>query len=244
MAVGKSVQFRGISNAVKAYENMDVPQWGLFQGTQFLMKYDGSDVEQGAAVLTDYLNALDLRSNDSNTYTLCIYDSPGLKINSGTKYDASFNFRLVDNIEDHAMGRVGAAYSDRLAGIEETLKALTAEPEVEEVTPKDQMWSALGKILEHPQVQNAIATKVLTIVDSLGDTITGLFPRKAAYQPAAIGAAPKANAVQDENAKLQEAVNYLATIDKQLGTHLLQLATIAKGDPKKYELMITMLNSM
>lgn len=235
--VGRSVQFRGIKNAVKAYENMDIAPWGLFQGTQFLMKYEGTSVEDGSALLQEYLSALDLRSADSNTYTLCIYDSPGVKINNSTKYDASFNFRLVDNFADHADTKIAGTYENRLAGIEETLKQLVT-PEPEELTPKDKLWDAIGKILEHPQVQQALATKVLTIVDGLGDAVGSIF-KKPGYRPAAIG---QTTTAQSENEKLQEAVNILVKVDTQLGTNLLRLAHVAERDPEKYKTLIGMLN--
>jgi hypothetical protein len=240
MAFSKAVQFRGINNVIQAYENMDIGPWGLFQGSQFLMKYEGSDVDAGADLLKQYLNTLDLRSSDGNTYTLCIYDSPGVKINNATKYDASFNFRLVDNFADHQDSKIGSVYEQRLSGIEQSLKALTADPEPEELSAKDKFFGMVSTILEHPEVQRALAVKVVTIMDSLGDSITGIFKKPAQYAPAAIGnVAPPA---ADENAKLQEAVTILVTVDNQLGTHLLQLAKIAQADPKKYNNLISMLN--
>lgn len=233
--VGKSVQFRGIDNAVKAYENMEIPRWGLFQGSQFLMKYNGTNMKEGAELLEQYLNALDLRSADSNTYTLCIYDTAE-KINSATKYDASFNFRLVDNIDGHQANKYSGINEQRLSGIEEKLnQLLPQDDEIEELTPAAQLWATVGKILEHPQIQQALAQKLVGVIDGIGNTVGAMF-----RQPAAIGSAPAAN-VQDENQRLQQAVNILAAIDPQLGTHLLQLATVAQSDPEKYNSLIGML---
>lgn len=233
--VGKSVQFRGIDNAIKAYENMEIPRWGLFQGSQFLMKYNGTNMKEGAELLEQYLNALDLRSADSNTYTLCIYDTAE-KINSATKYDASFNFRLVDNIDGHQANKYAGINEQRLSGIEEKLnQLLPQDDEIEELTPAAQLWATVGKILEHPQIQQALAQKLVGVIDGIGNTVGAMF-----RQPAAIGSAPAAN-VQDENQRLQQAVNILAAIDPQLGTHLLQLATVAQSDPEKYNSLIGML---
>jgi hypothetical protein len=238
MAFSKAVQFRGIKNAVKAYENKKVPAWGLFQGTQFLEKYEGEDLDEGASLLNDYLNALDQRSNDMNTYTLCIYETPG-KITSASKYDASFNFRLTDNIDEHQVNKIAGIYEQRISGLEKTIAELQEPEEPEPPTAKDQLYAVIGRILEHPQVQQVIVTKVLNLVDGLGDTITGVFkPNKVA----AIGAT-KTDAAS-ENAKLQEAVNILVEIDPQLGTNLLKLAGIAKADPSKYNLLISMLKGM
>jgi hypothetical protein len=243
MAFSKSVQFRGIKNAVKAYRNKDVPAWGLFQGTQFLEKYEGTDIEEGADFLNAFLDSLDLRSADGNTYTLCIYELPkGGKITNASKYDASFNFRLVDNFAEHQESRIGGMYDQRLSGIEETLKKLTTDDLPEpELSPKDKLFGMIGAILEHPEVQRALAMKVVTIMDGLGDTITGIFKKAGPYAPvAAIGSVP--TNPQDENAKLQQAVDILVTVDSQLGTHLLQLAKVAQTDPKKYNNLISMLN--
>ena len=247
MAFSKAVQFRGIKNVVKAYENKKVPAWALFQGSQFLEKYEGSETDEGAQLLKDYLSALDQRSNDMNTYTLCVYEDPaGGKINSATKFDASFNFRLVDTIEDHLQSKVGGLYEERLAGIEKTLTDTCRAREPEPPSVKEQMYAALGKLLEHPQIQQVIVGKVLMLVDSLGETVGSIFKRP--NQVGAIGTVATTNEVntdvQTENARLQEAVNILVTVDGKLGTNLLKLAQIAKADPKKYELLISMLNTL
>ena len=246
MAFSKSVQFRGIKNVLKAYTNKKVPAWGLFQGTQFLEKYEGDDQDEGEAKLRDFLDALDQRSNDTNTYTLCVYELPaGTKITSASKYDASFNFRIADTIEDHLQNKIAGSMEMRMAGIEEKLNSLMQDPEPEELSAKDQLFGALGKILEHPQVQQVLANKLLGIIDGMGNVVTGIFsPGPAQPARAAIGSAKQDDHVKSENEKLQQAVNILVTVDDNLGTNLLKLAAIAQTDPSKYKLLVTMLNGM
>lgn len=103
------------------------------------------------------------------------------------------------------------------------------------------MWNAFAKILEHPQVQQVIATKILGIVDGVSDTIGNIF-KKQPVAAAAIGTTSNATTM-DENTKLQTAVGMLAQVDPQLGTHLLKLAEIAKADPAKYNMLIGMLKN-
>lgn len=239
--VGKSVQFRGINNAVNAYSNMEIPRWGLFQGSQFLMKYSGTNMKEGAQLLEDYLNALDLRSADTNTYTLCIYDSAD-KITSASKYDASFNFRLVDNIDGYRENKISGSLEMRIAGMEQKLnEVLTpAEDEPEELSPMQQIVTTLGKILEHPQIQQVLATKLVGIIDGVSNTVSGLFSAQP-LPVAAIGTVQPVPVPGSENQKLQEALNILADIDPMLGSHLLQLAVVAKSDPEKYNSLIGML---
>jgi hypothetical protein len=241
MAFSKSVQFRGIKNVVKAYTNKAVPQWGLWQGTQFLEKYEGDDIESGAQLLDDYLSALDQRSNDTNTYTLCVYDLPkDSKINSSTKYDASFNFRILDTIEDHYQNKIGGALDARISGIEEKLDAVLHPAENEE-PEKPGVWDIVNKLFEHPQIQQLIITKVMGLVDGIGNVLQPTNWRDArntgGVSPAGIGSADNG-----ETEKLQTAVGILAGIDPKLGTHLLALAQMAQKDPGKYNSLIGMLN--
>jgi hypothetical protein len=245
MAFSKAVQFRGIKNVITAYTNKGVPAWGLFQGTQFLEKYEGKDITEGATLLQDYLEALDQRSNDTNTYTLCIYEDPaGGKITSATKYDASFNFRLLDTIEDHLQNKMSGVLESRMAGLEEKINSLLADPEPIEPTAQEKIYIALGRILEVPQVQQVLGQKLIAIIDGVGNTIGNIFPQAPpTYQRAAIGAT-KAPDVAAENEKLQQAVNILVTVDPQLGTNLLKLAEIAQADPSKYNLLVSMLKNM
>jgi hypothetical protein len=244
MPVGKSVQFRGIDKAVEAYTNQAIPKWGLFQGSQFLSKYDGNSLSEGAELLESFLTALDLRTADSATYTLCVYDdlAPGEKIKSSTKYDGSFNFRLVDNIEPYQQNKMGGVYEQRIAGLEQRILELSAEPVEPELTTGEKLMGALGKVLEHPQIQELVASKLIGVIDGVGNVLTGIFKSPAV----AIGNIPSAPLQQtneaDENAKLQEAIRILITVDSQLGTHLLTLAKVAKADPSKYNSLIGMLN--
>ena len=183
-------------------------------------------------MLDDYLSALDQRSNDTNTYTLCVYDLPkDSKINSSTQCDASFNFRILDTIEDHYQNKIGGALDARISGIEEKLDAVL-HPESEE-TEKPGVWDFMNKLFEHPQIQQLIVTKVMGLVDGIGNVLSTAVAGKAA----AIGSADNG-----ETEKLQTAVGILAGIDSKLGTHLLALAQMAQKDPGKYNNLISMLN--
>jgi hypothetical protein len=247
MPAGRSVQFRGIDNVVGAYENMAIPKWGLFQSNQFLGKYDGDSVDEGAKLLEQMLQAFDLRSADTVTYTLCVYDglAAGEKIKSTTKYDGSFNFRLVDTIDGHNQQRqIGAtSLENRIAGLEQQLQQALADKEViEDAEPElSPVMQMLMKIVEHPQVQQKIAGVAVQFMDKITDGIGRMLSRNPVAKVAGVETA-KINDVENENVKLQSAINILAEIDPQLGTHLLKLAEVAKADPAKYNGMISMLN--
>jgi hypothetical protein len=244
-AVGRSVQFRGIENVIQAYESNDVAPWALFQGSQLLAKCEGVDLESNKELLSQLLNRL---NNDDNiaTYTLCVYDDlkTGEKIKNNTKYDGSFNFKLNDTMNDYKAQRQNGIgqISERLAAIEARLEknneGIENEPEEKEFSP----WGAIGKLIDHPDVQRAIAGKFVAILDGL----TNLLPGKGApflspSYPAQIGSVAKSLS-PDQTAKLNQALQYLSEVDPQLGDHLLAIGIIAKHDPNKYAQLIGMIN--
>lgn len=171
-ASSSSCQFVGIDAILRAYTRRGVPAWSIWHNKQFMFKYEGNDISEGEAVLTEHLEAL---RNSVATYTLCVYeDIPGGKIKSKTENDGSFNFQLKpkdagDNYESNQLLR-----EIRQAQIEQEnrLAALEEGEEGEEVTG---IGKAIGMIKE-----------VLTI-PGLSEIIAGIFQKP---QPAAIGFVP------------------------------------------------------
>jgi hypothetical protein len=53
-----AVQFYGVNEVLKAAENRDCPQWGIFQGKQFLFKYEEIDQVESLTFLQEILKAL------------------------------------------------------------------------------------------------------------------------------------------------------------------------------------------
>lgn len=168
-ASSSSCQFVGIDAIIRAYARRGVPAWSIWHNKQFMFKYEGTDISEGEAILTEHLEAL---RNSVATYTLCVYeDIPGGKIKSKTENDGSFNFQLKpkdagDNYEGNQLLR-----EIRQAQIEQEnrLAALEEGEEGEEVTG---IGKAIGMIKE-----------VLTI-PGLNEIIAGIFQKPP---PAAIG---------------------------------------------------------
>jgi hypothetical protein len=246
--IGKAVQFRGISDAVNAFENYGAPAWALFVGTQFLQKYNGGDMEEGKELLKKFLESFDQRSANTTTYTLMVYDDlpKNAAIKSNTPYSGSFNFRLQDDLEEYRQGRTANGLDARIAGIENKLDAVLNPPEEqeepEELTGKDKFFDVLGKIIEHPQIQTMLAGKLAGIIEGASDKIAGMFKTSPAnFRPAGIGSTGTGQD-QGENEKLNEALQILAGVDPDLGTHLLKLARVAQSDPAKYKNLVGMLN--
>jgi hypothetical protein len=244
-AVGRSVQFRGIENVIIAYESNDVAPWALFQGSQLLAKSEGTDMEGGKELLSALLNRLNNEDNVA-TYTLCVYDDlkPGEKIKNNTKYDGSFNFKLNDTMNDYkAQNKSGiGAAMERIAALEQKLLEKNHES-IENEPEEKTAWGHIGKLIEHPDVQKAIASKFVSILDGLTNFLSGKVPTFVSPSNIAqIGAVTPQPLAPDQVAKLNTALQYLSAADPLLGDHLLAIGIVAKHDVNKYNQLIGMIN--
>lgn len=89
-----SIQFEGIDDVVNALKNRDCPNWGLFQGRQFLFKSrPGNTIDESTALLEEILQSL---VNNPVIYTLKVYEGDDVKINEKAICDGSFNFKVID----------------------------------------------------------------------------------------------------------------------------------------------------
>jgi hypothetical protein len=243
MAIGRSVQFYGIDKALQAYDNQEVPAWGLFQGGQFLAKYDGPDMNAGGELLKQFLLSIETgyNGNANTTYTLCVYESlKGEKITSKTPFSGSFNFQLVERMQAHGANmqsqaeQIGKIIDERLAahgigGVDDN------EEDEEPAGP----WAAIGKMLEHPQIREAIATRAIGLMDRfLGSSSS---PGQS-YQQAPAAAMGAVTMSQEEIDRCNQAIQMLAAVDPELGSHLMRLAEVATVDPAKYKNLISMLS--
>jgi len=239
-AVGRSVQFRGINNVLTAYESNQIAPWALFQGTQLLAKSELNDLEANKALLSELLNRLNNEDNIA-TYTLCVYDDlkESEKIKSNMPFDGSFNFKLNDSMENYKTEKHNAigAIMQKIEALETRLM----EKEKDDDEPEDKTpWGAIGKLIDHPDVQKAIAGKFVAILDG----ITNLFPGggKAFLSPsypAQIGAVT-ASLSADQTVKVNQAIEYLSLVDPLLGDHLFKIALVAKTDIEKYNQIVAM----
>jgi len=87
MLAGKSVQFQTANHVVDAYLLRDVPAFSIYQGKQLLIKYEGSDINEGASLLGNFLEML---QNSAAIYTLCVYEDFTGRINDKTAYHVNY----------------------------------------------------------------------------------------------------------------------------------------------------------
>lgn len=241
MASPRSVQFKGVPDVVQAYESQGIARFALFHGSQLLLKNDDDDILTGRELLSAYLNKI---KRSAGIYTLCVYDdlSKDAKIKSNTPFDGSFNFQCMD-YEDG-----GSPYSQLKEEFREMKEAVTGLIESRSEEKEDDgepskmggVMGMIGKILENPTVQQAIAAKVIGFIDKI--FLGGVAPQLQ-EGPAAMGAAPNGDSGGDQIQKIGQAVDFLFSVDPLLGDHLLQVADIARKSPDKYRSVISMLKT-
>lgn len=233
---GTSVQFVGINEVMKAYDNKDCVKWSVCQGKALNFHYSGDDKDESREDLNKWLKMIGSRTNQA-IYTLKFYEDHRGKINAGTPEDCSFNFRIYDPEEDYAPARIGnGPAGNRNTGVElilEEFKEMRKEVNLlrEEVKKPAQIGNAeepletWEKILDHPITMAAIGKIFGLDVGSmmaLDGKISG------------IGA--------DEN--INDIVQELWAYDKRLNEHLYKLLQIAKTNPNNFALLLGMLDKM
>jgi hypothetical protein len=242
MRSGGSVQFKGIPNALRAYENMGIPCWSLWCGKSLLLSYKGTDIEEGKAVLSDYLNMCD--QDSVATYSLCCYDGIGKteKITSSTPYHASFNFKLTEgDYPSRSMQKYGTMHDEQSKSIaemklqlEEMRKQLNEKDDEEDEGGMGSIAGVLNGLLEQPEIKAAIAGKIVGLLNNIipmGNTQNQ------------IGKVAGFDATDQRVDSINRSLQVLASVDPKLDEHLERLAEIAVKQPKTFDTLISMLNT-
>lgn len=226
--MASSIQFKGIDGVIEAYENRGVAAWSLWQGKQFMFKYEGHSIEEGAQQLQATLELLAQSTNA--IYTLKVYEElTGGKIKSNTPDDGSFNFKI--NGDEQALTqsqytsyRNSNEIVQRLADIEDRLNQ-----QEEKYEPEPSRLGFIGEILSDPGLQPIVQPLIAKI---FGTAAPSRMPRAAI------------NGINDDERVLSEAITELKKHDTRLHEHLAKLAAIAKENPQSFNFLLTTLDSM
>lgn len=248
-----AIQAYGVDRVIDFYHNNDVAPWAVWCGNQFMFHYSGSEMQEGSANLRGICEMI-LDANKEGgaspqaTYTLAVYDDlpKGGKINNKTPYSGCFNFKLVSRemaVDRYSDGG-GSGLRDEVRSLKAAVEMLVAKQNEDdsEVEPgKSGVMGMLSGLLDMPEVQRAIAGKVVSIIDHI-------IPSKGqgAQLGQVAGALPGAT-VQDEldlQTRLQNALGALFEYDPLLVQDLEKLAVVAKGDPAQFNLLLSMLRKM
>jgi len=229
MQTGRSVQFQNIESVIHAYGLRCVAAFSIYQGKQLLLKYEGTEIEEGAELLNQFLPML---SNSAAIYTLCIYEEYAGKINDKTPYHGSYNFRFSENTGGYNQSNnVLQSVQLQLAAMDEKLTRLETDKDLSgSEDPTLNGMDRIGQILSHPLVE-----RLLPVI--MGFIQPGEETKKL---PAAMaGIETGAKAMSNE---LTEAVYFMLAATNESEAALIKLGAVAKKDPGKFKKLLGYMN--
>jgi len=231
--MGVSVQFVGITEVMKAFDNMKCAKWSVCQGKALNFSYSGNDLEEGREDLEEWLKMIDKRTTQA-VYTLKFYEGHTAgRITAATGETTSFNFRLCDELEEgNRRSNYPARYNPAEFTLLEELREL--KQEVKTLKSEHEKPAALGnveeplefweKILDHPIAIAAIG-KVLNI------DLSGMM------NAAKIAGVP-------EGTDIDSILDTLYKFDPDLDQHLYKLSVMAEKNPANFKMLLSMLDKM
>lgn len=212
-----SVQIVGIPKVLEAFNHMakDHPRFAVWQGKAMNFKYEGDDPNDGAMMLEEMLKMYS--SATRAIYTLRFYDDSDAVIKSNTPDVGGFNFKINEDME-LAYGGIGSIGNASTIALAQRLEKLEKAQQ-----PVDSDNDGLPKWLDHPLVIGAIS-KILGVT------------------PAAItGVSGTPSGTMDD--RLDNAIDGLLEVDKDLVIHLEKLLLIAKNNPGQFNMLLKMLEN-
>lgn len=260
--MGEHVHFRGKDAIVQAYSRNNVPGCILCSAKDILFQYDGDDVEEGADMLGQFIDALK-KGHSQAVYQLRMYKDPPANVNLKTDWNYSFKCRILDEDE---VTENGGSYNTsretykRLDALTAELAELKRERELEQEEEGEEVGgfqSVIGGLINRPDVQNFLIQKMMGFMNNLtgnkgqpaqpGAAVSGL-PGAAAQPMAAEGLQQEINTdtaynrlAPDQRQLLDQAMAVLMERDPNIGTNLYKLAKILYSDPDRYNNLAKMI---
>lgn len=244
-----SIQFKGKDAIIQAYEFNKVGPWAIFVGRELMFSCDDRDFKIGSGILEDVLDHL-IDGHSEGAYQLRIYrDVPPKGIMSNTPYSYSFKFRLYSDEEFDKRN----PFNNSINQIMQRLDSIEKGKDEEEEEVDNSIGGRIGRMLERPEVQNALLGRLLGFMDAFTNRYRSASPspmgsanghqtmaETTTQQEQPTNASLYEALAQDERDKLDQALYVLMQNDPQVGTHLLKLATLLVTQPKTYEMLCKM----
>lgn len=232
MTTGRSVQFMQSGDVINAYELRAVPAFSVYQNKQLLMKYEGETMQEGAELLSQFLECL---QNSAAIYTLCVYEEFQGKINDKTPYHGSWNFRFQSDTAGYI--NAGNNFSRELAAMNKrlddlTIKRIGAPEEEEEKNSIVGFMDRADEIASHPLVERFLPM----ILGAIGVKMP---PESESKIVAASLAGLNDKTV---GPALIDAVRKMITAVPSCENKLIELGKIAETNPTKFSQLVGYLN--
>ncbi len=229
---GTSVQFVGLQEVMRAYDNMGVINWAVWQGKNPNFQYGGTDDNESRQELEEWLKMIAKRPNQA-IYTLKFFeDWKGGKIPKTAVEDTAFNFRVLDEFDEQTGMQIYR--SDRGSNVVvEEIRLMRAE--LKEIKEKAVVPAKIGNVDEPMETWEKILDHPITM--GLVGKIFGLDIAGLAAMEGKLAGVPGEHSIDDT-------IDKLLVYDTDLGNHLYKLLQIAEKNPGQFKMFLAMLDKM
>ncbi len=245
-----AVQFYGKEAVLTAFDNRGIETWALFSGKNMNFAGIGSDMLS---------QVLDNLVGSSALYTLAVYNNePEVNnITNRTENNGAFTFKL-DREERSVNGgfiRAGSGSDPVAAEINAMVSGMvrdTLRKKLNGIAENDEShedsWSDIIKrtVSEKPEVVIGVIGAIKSLLYGAGGgmpaSIGALFP-KLPVDASVEGVDKEPPGDNDPSERLISVLNRLEACDRDILTHLEQLADIAETNPAMYGMAINMLKA-
>lgn len=242
---GNNLDRRGIDSILEGFNTFSEysPFFSVWQGKNLKFQSTDEDLQRGQDLLLSNLEALRQAGSDA-IFTIRFHkttDKDGF-VTDKTPYVGSFNFKVA---EAQQMGQLAGTETSSFHSIfskldqilqqqneiQSRVAALEEYEEEEEDTKTNETMKLISGVANHPIGQMVI------------EKIVGALMPKIAAQPnqQTVGLA---GVPDDEDLKIDEAIERLKAVDDQLGNDLLKLAAIAETQKGTFDFLIKQLRTM
>lgn len=249
-----SIQFRGLNQVIKAFEDRGAEAWSVWDGKAFLFRGIGS------SEFTTLLESLD-QSGSTSIYTLKVYDeiSDAKKIKPSSECDGSFNFRLLERDENGFMPHGQGRYNDlerKYIALEEKFNQLMEQTEPvkdDEESPETGLMGVISGLLQDPDKLEKLIQVGHRLLGGnmqagyVGNVNKIVAPGTAPSLSPSNNSQTVSSVIPDDEkdkqlVRLGTALDTLEKNDPQIVEHLEKLAAIAVTKPEQFKVLIGMLD--
>lgn len=227
------------------------PLFSVWNGSDILFSYCGTDAEKSRQVFTENLSAAVENGYDAIlTLRLHYMDEKGINkfryVNRMTPCFATFMFRpvalesgqILPYNRDTTNYVNGVNNNDRIAQLEERLAAYESEDQEEDLQPvtplqDNSIAGILNTLLQEPMIKQIVVQK---ISGWLGVTTPAQTPQMAIN-----GIPNDTQMTTEEHQVLPQAIEILKAHRPQIVADIINLANIAQSNPQKLQMILSFL---
>jgi len=198
--MARGIEHKEKEGVLTAYRLANKPNWGIFAGSELMIAYEGSNMDDGETMLSNYLDILE-DGRSSTVFTLKIYHPDVTRITNKTASSGSTTFMLANtptmvdektglmilDKTNYKAGNIGTdpallARLEKLESLNESLQQQLLDQKLKDIETRHQ--ATISGLSAQPtgwaKLFDSLAEKPETIpqtIGALGDMFMGIYSR-------------------------------------------------------------------